>query len=51
MMTTPGPDSKLFLKNYVTERLPALAQGAFELPGDQPSFAVDQRYIPLLAAV
>jgi hypothetical protein len=51
MMTTPGQDSKHFLKHYVTERLPELAQGAFELPGDPPSFAIDQRYVPLRATV
>lgn len=51
MMTTPGHDSEHFLKHYVTERLPVLAQGAFELPGDLPSFTVDQRYVPLRATV
>jgi hypothetical protein len=51
MMTSPTHDSTSFLKHYVTERLPELPQGALEVPGDPPGFAVDQRYVPLRANV
>ena len=40
-------DPKAYLKQYVAERLPELQQGGLETPGDPPSIALDQRYIPL----
>jgi hypothetical protein len=42
----PRIDPSTYLHQYVTERLPELLQGDFEAPGDPPSIAVDQRYIP-----
>jgi len=45
-MTPSSPNPDLFLKHYVSERLPQLRPGTFEVLGDPPSFAVDQRYIP-----
>jgi|APCry1669189034_1035192.scaffolds.fasta_scaffold35003_2 hypothetical protein len=41
------PATSQHLQQYVTERLPALLQGGLEVPGDPPSFTVDQRYVPL----
>jgi len=41
------PTTSQYLKTYISERLPALEQGALDIPGDPPSFAADQRYIPL----
>ena len=41
------PTTSQHLQQYVTERLPALLQGSLEAPGDNPSFTVDQRYVPL----
>jgi hypothetical protein len=38
---------KQFLSQYVTERLPVMGRGVFELPYDPPSFAADLRYLPL----
>jgi hypothetical protein len=43
-MTTPANDH---LKRYVTERLPDLVPGMFDGAPDDPSFTVDQRYLPL----
>ena len=45
---TATPATKQYLDQYVTERLPALQQGALDVPGDPPSFTVDHRYVPLL---
>ena len=41
------PDTERFLSAYVNERLPELPMGSFELEGDEPSFAVDKRFVPL----
>jgi len=41
------PATSQYLKTYISERLPALEQGFLDLPGDPPSIAVDQRYVPL----
>jgi hypothetical protein len=46
-MSSQAPASRIFLKQYVSERLPQLHQGDFEAPGDPPSFTVDQRYVPI----
>jgi hypothetical protein len=46
-MHSLGSPSSNFLDRYVTERLPAFAQGSSEVPGDPPSFTVDQRYRPM----
>lgn len=43
---TPTPEEQL--SRYVTERLPELIPGFFEGAADEPSFAVDQRYRPLV---
>ena len=45
-MTVDSP-AKTHLQQYVTERLPRLAQGYFENPEDPPSIADDRRYMPL----
>jgi len=39
-------DTKEFLKNYVSTRLPQSEDGMFEGAPDIPHFTVDQRYIP-----
>jgi hypothetical protein len=39
-----------FLSQYITERLPHLEHGVFELPSDPPSFVTDLRYLPLKGA-
>jgi len=39
-------DTKRFLENYVSNRLPQIAEGVFEGAPDIPHFTVDQRYIP-----
>ena len=44
---TATPATSQYLKTYISERLPALEQGALDIPGDPPSFAADQRYLPL----
>ena len=44
---TAAPATEQYLKAYIAERLPILEQGSLDLPGDPPSFTVDQRYIPL----
>ena len=46
-MASQTPTPAIFLKQYVSERLPQLQQGSSEVPGDPPSFTVDQRYVPL----
>ena len=48
---TATPATEGFLKSYVTERLPALAMGELENPGDDLSFTTDTRYQPLLDPV
>ena len=45
---TATPATSQYLRHYITERLPALEQGALDVPGDPPSFTVDQRFVPLL---
>lgn len=40
-------DTKSFLDNYVTERLPEKRPDLFDGAADEPHFAVDQRNIPL----
>jgi len=44
---TATPATSQYLKTYISERLPALEQGALDPSGDPPSFTVDQRYAPL----
>jgi hypothetical protein len=44
---TATPATSQYLKTYISERLPVLGQGPLNLPGDPPSFTVDQRYVPL----
>lgn len=44
---TATPATSQYLKTYISERLPVLEQGSLDLPGDPPSIAVDQRYVPL----
>lgn len=44
---TATPATSQYLSHYIAERLPLLEQGAFDSPGDPPSIAVDQRYVPL----
>ena len=44
---TVNPTTSQYLKPYISERLPALEQGAFDLPSDLPGFTLDQRYAPL----
>jgi hypothetical protein len=39
-------DSKSFLTQYVTERLPQQAPQLFDGAPDEPHFTVDQRYVP-----
>jgi hypothetical protein len=44
---TATPATSQYLNQYITERLPLLEQGGFDVPGDPPSIAVDRRYVPL----
>lgn len=44
---TANPTTSQYLKTYISERLPALEQGTPDIPGDPPSFTLDQRYVPL----
>jgi len=44
---TADPATSQYLKTYISERLPALEQGALDLPSDLPGFTQDQRYAPL----
>ena len=44
---TATPATSQYLRHYIAERLPILEQGALDVPGDPPSFTVDQRYVPL----
>ena len=44
---TATPATSQYLKTYISERLPALEQGAIDFFGDPQAFSVDQRYIPL----
>jgi hypothetical protein len=39
-------DSKSFLTQYVTERLPQQQPQLFDGAPDEPHFTVDQRYVP-----
>ena len=42
-----NPNPREYLKNYVTERLVALAPAVFEEGPDLPSFTTEQRSKPL----
>jgi hypothetical protein len=44
MAATPATEN--YLKEYITERLPALVPGYIEGVPDLPDFAIDQWYIP-----
>lgn len=45
MDATQEPED--FLKRFIGERLPEYLVGSSEVPGDPPSFTVDQRYVRL----
>jgi hypothetical protein len=47
MAATPATEN--YLKQYITERLPALVPGYIEGVPDLPDFAIDQRHIPFSA--
>jgi len=44
---TANSATSQYLRNYIAERLPVLEQGSLDVPGDPPSIALDQRYVPL----
>ena len=44
---TADPATSQYLKTYISERLPVLAQEDPDSYGAPPGFTVDQRYVPL----
>ena len=44
---TVNPTTSQYLKTYISERLPALAQEDLDSYGAPPGFTLDQRYVPL----